>query len=395
MTIDFSIDGEVAALRGRVREFVDGVVIPAERRLTGTHGPSPELRRELQDAARHAGIFAPHMPAEFGGLGLDTRGQAVIFEEAGRSLLGPVALNCAAPDEGTMLLLERIADPQQKERYLRPLAQGDVRSCFAMTERQPGAGSDPNLLQTRAARQDGMWRIDGRKWFITGADGAGFAVVMARTGERGATMFVVEADNPGMKVERVIDTLDIGFSGGHCDVSFDDCRVPDSAVLGQVDEGFAYAQVRLGPARLTHCMRWLGIAGRAHEFAVGYAAQRPMFGTVLAELGMAQQQLADNEIDLAASRALVWQAAWALDQGSPARHETSVAKTFVSEAVNRVVDRSIQLCGSLGVSHDAPLARFLSEIRAFRIYDGPSEVHRWSIARRAVRQWTRAHGGAA
>jgi acyl-CoA dehydrogenase len=386
VAIEFGVDGEIEKLRQRVRDFVDSEVIPRESDLTGPHGLPDEVRAALQAAAREAGLFAPHVPAGYGGLGLDTRGQAVIFEEAGRSPLGPVALNCSAPDEGNMLLLERVATAAQKERYLRPLAEGRTRSCFAMTEPAPGAGADPGLLTTSAARAGDGWRISGRKHFITGAQGAAFTIVMARTSDNGATMFLVDADTPGMSVTRVIDTVDSSFSGGHAEVVFDECDVAADAVLGRPDEGFRYAQVRLGPARLTHCMRWLGLATRAHDIAVGYAARRRVFGSVLGELGMAQAQIADNEIDIAASRALIWQAAWALDNGRPGRQETSVAKVFVAEAVGRVLDRSVQLCGALGVSADLPLARFLGEVRPFRIYDGPSEVHRMSLARRAIRR---------
>ncbi|HXT88581.1 MAG TPA: acyl-CoA dehydrogenase family protein, partial [Trebonia sp.] len=362
MAIDFGVDKDIAKLRQRVRDFIDTQVIPYETALKGQHGLPDEVRATLQGAAREAALFAPHMPAEYGGLGLDTRGQAVIFEEAGRSPLGPIALNCAAPDEGNMLLLERVATAAQRDRYLRPLAEGRIRSCFAMTEPAPGAGADPDQLTTSAVKVGDEWRISGRKHFITGAQGASFAIVMARTSDRGATMFLVDAGNPGMSVTRVIDTIDSSFSGGHAEVSFSECRVGDEAVLGQPDEGFRYAQVRLGPARLTHCMRWLGLATRAHDIAVGYAAQRRMFGSRLGELGMAQAQIADNEIDIAASRALIWQAAWALDSGQPGRQETSVAKVFVAEAVGRVLDRSVQLCGALGVSADLPLAWFLAEV---------------------------------
>ncbi|MHB1592921.1 MAG: acyl-CoA dehydrogenase family protein [Streptosporangiaceae bacterium] len=393
MPIEFSVNDDIAALRERVRDFVDSQVIPLEPQLAGRHGIPGEIRARLQAAARAAGIFAPHMSATYGGLGLDTRGQAVIFEEAGRSLLGPAALNCAAPDEGNMLLLERVASPEQQERYLRPLALGQTRSCFAMTEPAPGAGADPGLLTTSATPVVGGWRIDGRKWFITGADGAAFAIVMARTSDTGTTMFLVEAGQPGMTITRTIATIDSSFAGGHAELVFDNCQVTGDAVLGRPGEGFAYAQVRLAPARLTHCMRWLGLATRAHELAVGYAAQRHMFGSVLGELGMAQAHIADNEIDIAASRALIWQAAWALDRGWPARRETSVAKVFVAEAVGRVLDRAVQLCGGLGVSADLPLAQFLLEVRPFRIYDGPSEVHRMSLARRALRNWNHAHPG--
>jgi acyl-CoA dehydrogenase len=319
------------------------------------------------------------------------RGRASVFEEAGYALLGPLALNIAAPDEGNMHMLEAIATTGQKEKYLAPLAGGEARSCFAMTEPAPGAGSDAAALSTVAERVPGGWRIQGRKWFATGADGAAFAICMARTSGApgdagGATMFLVDADNPGMKLLRHIDTLDQSLYGGHLEVLFDGCIVPDDAVLGEVDEGFRYAQVRLGPARMTHCMRWLGIARHSQDIAVARANERSVFGSTLADLGMVQAMIADNEIDIAASRGLVLQACWELDQGRSAAQATSIAKTFTSEAVWRVVDRSLQICGSLGISGDLPLGRFLQEVRPFRIYDGPSETHRWSIARRTARR---------
>lgn len=382
--IDFSLDAEVVELRDRVATFVRDTVIPAEPRDGVGHGLDDTLRRELQEAARSAGVFAPQVSKELGGLGLDTRGMAVVFEEAGYSLLGPQALNCAAPDEGNMHLLSVVATFDQQARYLAPLAAGDTRSCFAMTEPAPGAGSDPSMLATTAERVDGGWSISGRKWFITGADGAAFAICMARAPE-GATMFLVDAENPGWRIERIVDAMDRSFPGGHAEVVFDECRVPDDAVLGAVGEGFRYAQVRLAPARLTHCMRWLGLARRALDIAIDRASSREAFGQPLAELGMVQERIAQSVIDIEASRSLIWRCAWALDSGQPARHESSVAKAFVAEAVGRVVDRSLQICGSLGVSGDLPLERIYDEVRPFRIYDGPTETHHWAIARRAVR----------
>jgi acyl-CoA dehydrogenase len=374
---------EVAAVAGRTRAFVRGVCIPAEARFTG-HELDPSLRAELQAAAREAGVFAPHAPVEHGGLGLDIRGWSVVFEEAGYSLLGPQALNCAAPDEGNMRLLEMVASEEQKERYLKPLVAGELRSCFAMTEPHPGAGSDPAALASTARPVDGGWTIDGDKRFISGADGAAFAICMARAPE-GATMFLVDADNPGWRVGRRMPTTDTVFAGGHSEVALRDCRVGPEAVLGEVGQGFRYAQVRLGPARLTHCMRWLGLARRALDLALDRAAERELFGARLDELGLAQGLIADSVIDIEASRALIRSAAEALDAGRPGRHETSIAKVFVAEAVFRVIDRALQLTGGDGVSHDLPLARFANEVRPFRIYDGPSETHRWAIARRAAR----------
>ena len=393
MTTVDSVGDQVADIAERTRAFVREVCLPAEARFTG-HDLDAGLRAELQSAARNAGVFAPHVPAEFGGLGLDIRGWSIVFEEAGYSLLGPQALNCAAPDEGNMHLLEVVATDEQKERYLRPLAAGEVRSCFAMTEPHPGAGSDPAALSTRARRVDGGWVIDGSKRFISGAEGAAFSICMARADE-GATMFLIDADNPGWSVGRRMETTDTVFAGGHSEVALRDCQVAPDAVLGEVGQGFRYAQVRLGPARLTHCMRWLGLARRALDIALDRAAEREVFGARLEELGLAQGLIADSVIDVEASRSLIRWAAGVLDSGGHGRHETSVAKVYVAEAVWRVIDRSLQLTGGDGVTGDLPLARFLGEVRPFRIYDGPSETHRWAIARRAsrVRAAERETGG--
>ena len=393
--ISFEPPEHVSELRERIQRFLHDVVIPAEKRDVSVHGLDPGLRAELQQEAKRAGVFAPHVSPELGGHGLDVRGQCVIFEEAGYSILGPQALNCAAPDEANMHLLNVVATPAQRERYLEPLATGEVRSCFAMTEPSPGAGSDPSMLQTAAEPVPGGWRINGRKWFITGADGAAFAICMARTGERiengsGATMFLVDEDNPGWRNVRIMDVIDRSFPGGHAEVVFENCLVPDEAVLGEVGDGYRYAQVRLAPARLTHCMRWLGLARRALDVALDRASEREAFGSRLGELGMVQQLIADSVIDLQTSRMLIWHCAWTIDTGGAARHESSVAKAHVAEAVDRVVDRAAQICGGLGVSGDAPIGRYLAEIRPFRIYDGPTETHKWAIARRALRDRARS-----
>ncbi|MDL1897163.1 acyl-CoA dehydrogenase [Anaerolineae bacterium CFX7] len=394
--MDFSFSAELLDLKERTRQFIDEIIIPAEPRLPQDVSDWVELRGELQDAAKQAGLFAPHIPKEYGGLGLNWRDCAVLFEEAGRSLLGPQALNCAAPDEGNMHMLEKIASPAQKEKFLRPLAQGKIRSCFSMTE-PDGAGADPNLLKTSAAHRNGKWVINGRKWFISGAIGASFTICMARnetadgrqqTADKksGATMFLVDADNPGFRIVRKVPTLDLGWPGGHAEVEFVDCEVGDDAVLGAVGEGFEYAQVRLGPARLTHCMRWLGAARRANEYAVKYASARESFGKTLSEHQGVQFMIADSEIEMHAARLMIWHAAYLLDMGDKARHETSMAKVFVAETVNRVIDRAVQICGAHGISEDWPLAMLYREHRAFRIYDGPSEVHRMSVGRRVFRR---------
>jgi len=388
--MDFSLSPELADLRDRTRQFILEEVIPFERDPRRTpHGPTDELRRELNARARAAGLLAPHVERRLGGLGLGHVGRAIVFDEAGYSMLGPIALHCAAPDEGNMHLLSLAATPAQQERWLRPLATAQTRSCFCMTEPAPGAGSDPGALATTATLEGDAFVINGRKWLITGADGAGFAIIMARTfvdGEDvGATMFLTDLPAPGFRIERLLDSMDSSFTGGHAEVVLENLRIPRDQVLGEVGAGFRYAQVRLVPARLTHCMRWLGAARRAHDIAAGYASERRAFGQPLLRHEGVGFMLADNEIDLHTARLAVWHTAWMLDQGERASRESSMVKVHCSEAYWRVVDRSMQVLGGLGVTDDAEVQRIFRDLRAFRIYDGPSEVHRWSIARRLER----------
>lgn len=386
MTIDFTIDPELKALQTRIRAFIADEVIPLESDPRRTpHGPTEGLRAELIAKARAAGLLAPHVAREYGGLALSHIGRAIAFEEAGYSLLGPVALNVFAPDEGNMHLLDAVATPPQKERWLRPLAAGAIRSCFCMTEPAPGAGSDPSMLTTTARRDGGHYVISGGKWFITGADGAAFAIVMAKLDDAGATMFLSDMNAPGIIVERSMESLDSCFPGGHGVVRFDDLRVPADAVLGEPGKGFQYAQVRLSPARLTHCMRWLGAVRRAHDVAVDYARTREAFGRRIGDHEGVGFMLADNEMDMHVARLAIWHCAWVLDCGGPALHESSRAKVIVSEATWRVVDRCVQILGGQGVTGESVVARIFADLRAFRIYDGPSEVHRFSIARRILK----------
>ncbi|HVB16065.1 MAG TPA: acyl-CoA dehydrogenase family protein [Stellaceae bacterium] len=389
--MDFTIPDELAALRERTEAFVRDEILPREsdRRQT-PHGPTEELRRELVALARRAGLLAQHVGREWGGLGLDHRGKAVVFEAAGYAPLATIAMNIFAPDEANMHLLEQVADAAQKEQWLRPLAAGDIRSCFMMTEPAPGAGADPSMLLTTARRDGSEFVIDGAKWLITGAIGARLAIVMAKNdsdkqGPAGATMFLAPMDAPGIHIERVLDTLDQYMTGGHAVIRLEGLRVPESAVLGRVGEGFRYAQARLAPARLTHCMRWLGAACRAHDIATDYARRRSAFGKPLGEHEGVGFMLADNAMDLHTCRLVIWHAAWVLDQGERGRHESSMAKVICSEAIWRVVDRSMQVLGGLGITDDTIVARIFREVRPFRIYDGPSEVHRWSIAQRVLR----------
>ncbi len=390
--IDFSLPDEVRTLKLKVEQFIRDEVIPRERDpRQDAHGPSDELRLELVGRARAAGLLSPHGPVEWGGLGLDHRGMAVVFEAAGYSLLGPLALNIQAPDEGNTNLLEKVATPAQKQRWLKPLVAGEIRTVFCMTEPDNGAGSDPSLMKTEARPDGDDFVLNGRKWLITGAPGAGIMIVMARTFDGagkdvGATMFFVEPDAPGFEIVRVLDTIDAISPGGHAVVDFKNVRAGRDRVLGEVGQGFRYAQVRLAPARLTHCMRWLGAARRAHDIAVDYARKRHAFGRPIGEHEGVGFLLADNEMELHVCRLAVWQAAWALDQGAEARTETSQCKVFCSEALSRVVDRSLQVLGGLGITDDTVVMRIYKEIRPFRIYDGPSEVHRFALARQIMKR---------
>jgi acyl-CoA dehydrogenase len=389
--MDFSLSPELTELQQRTRQFIRQEIIPMESDTRQTpHGPSQALRDELIAKGRAAGLLTPHASKALGGLGLSHVAKSIVFEEAGYSPLGPVALNIHAPDEGNIHLLEAIANEAQRERWLKPLVAGRIRSCFAMTEPAPGAGSDPSMLQTSAVPDGNAYRITGQKWFITGADGAAFTIVMARMLDGSASMFLADMKQPGIELERQMDSLDSCFTGGHGVLSFENLRVPATDVLGEIGQGFRYAQVRLAPARLTHCMRWLGQARRAHDVAVRYATQRRSFGKSLVEHEGVGFMLADNEMDLYAARLAIWHTAWVLDQSLAdpglGGHESSVTKVMVSEATWRIVDRAVQVLGGQGVTAETIVARIFRDLRAFRIYDGPSEVHRWSIAKRIAKR---------
>ncbi len=384
--MDFALTPDLKELQDRTRNFIREKILPLEGDKRQTpHGPTEDFRQELVALGKVAGLLSSHVSPEFGGLGLSHVAKAILFEEAGYSLLGPVALNIFAPDEGNMHLMEVVATHEQKERWLRPLAAGQTRSCFCMTEPPPGAGSDPAALSATAVRDGDDFIINGDKWFITGAEGASFAIIMAKQEDGNATMFLSDMDAPGIEILRTMDSLDSAFAGGHCVVRFNNLRVPTKNILGELGKGFRYAQVRLAPARLTHCMRWLGTARRAHEIATEYARTRMAFGKRIGEHEGVGFMLADNEMDIRTTRLMIWHTAWVLDQGERGGTESSMTKVISSEAVWRVVDRCVQIMGGQGVTSESLVERIFRETRAFRIYDGPSEVHRWSLAQRIMR----------
>jgi acyl-CoA dehydrogenase len=392
--IDFEIPAELAAQRDEIRAFVAEEIVPFERdeRLT-RHGPNEEMRTEMVALARKAGLLTFQAPRRFGGREPSHREQAVLYEAAGWSTLGPVALNCAAPDEGNMYLLGRIASDVQAEQFLVPVIDGRQRSVFAMTE-PDGAGSDPGQLATEAVYRPGPdggeYVINGLKWLITGADGARTWIIMARVapnphGADGPTLFLCDGDTPGIVLERVMDTMDRNYVQGHGVVRFDNLRLPAAAVLGEVGQALRYAQMRLAPARLTHCMRWLGAAERVQSIAVEHARTRTAFGKPLGEHQGVGFMLADNEIALQQCRLGIWWACWTLDNGAKGRHESSMIKAYVSEELFQVADRCVQVLGGMGISDETPVGMIFSDMRAFRLYDGPTEVHKYAIARQVLR----------
>jgi len=290
-----------------------------------------------------------------------------------------------------MHMLEEVANNDQKHLWLKPLAEAKIRSCFSMTEPSPGAGSDPTMLKTTATKTNNGWLINGEKWFITGFNGAKLNVIMAKTAEiiekgHGATIFLVDNENPAIEKIRTQNSMESSFPGGHCQIKFNNLEVPDESVLGEVNLGYKYAQIRLAPARLTHCMRWLGAAQRAHDIATNYASKRIAFGKNIGDHGGLAFQLTDNEIDIYMSRLFIWNTAWLIDQGEEARNESSMSKVFCSEAAFRIVDRAMQTLGGMGITDDTMVERLFREIRPFRIYDGPSEVHRWAVAKRLMKK---------
>ncbi|WP_296600439.1 acyl-CoA dehydrogenase family protein [Phenylobacterium sp.] len=378
-------EAQVQDIRGKVEAFVRDVVAPYEKDpRCGAHGPSEDLVRELRDLARKAGVMTPHILAD--GSHLTQRQTAVVLQASGLSPLGPVAVNTAAPDEGNMYLLGKVGSPEQKERFLKPLVEGRARSAFFMTEPadEGGAGSDPSMMQTTARPDGNHWVIEGRKAFITGADGAAVGIVMAKT-EEGATMFLVDLPDPAIRIERVLDTIDSSMPGGHAVISLDSLRVPADQMLGASGEGFKYAQIRLSPARLSHCMRWYGACVRANEIASAYAVKRQAFGKALIDHEGVGFQLADNLIDLKQAELMIDWCASVLDTGALGTAESSMAKVAVSEALFRVADRCVQVMGGTGVSGDTIVEQVFRELRAFRIYDGPTEVHKWSLAKKIKR----------
>lgn len=377
-----------AEIAAKVEAFVREVVVPYEKDPRRDHHdcPTEELVAELKAKARDAGLMTPHIMPD--GSHLSQRETAVVLQASGLSPLGPLALNTGAPDEGNMYLLGKVGSPEIKERFLGPLVSGEARSAFFMTEpaAEGGAGSDPSMMMTTCHLDGNHWVVNGRKAFITGADGAQVGIVMAKSKD-GACMFIIDLPDPAIRIEHVPNTIDSSMPGGHAVVNIDNLRIPADQMLGQSGEGFRYAQIRLAPARLSHCMRWLGACVRANEIATDYACRRQAFGKTLIDHEGVGFMLAENMIDLRQAQLMTDWCAGILDSGDVGGTESSMTKVAVSEALMRVADRCVQVMGGAGVTSDTIVEQVFREIRAFRIYDGPTEVHKWSLAKKIKRDW--------
>lgn len=400
--MDFSIDSETSAWRERLSAFMDQYVYPAEElaRRQAHAAPSesyrdPEVVADLRQKAKAAGLWNLFLPDKRYGKGLSNAQYAPLAEIMGRSPIGPRIFNCAAPDTGNMEIFAEFGTEEQKRRWLIPALEGEIRTCFSMTEPET-PGSDPTQLRTRAVREGDYYKIDGHKWFTTGAFGSACAIVMAVTdpdaaSHRRATMIVVPLDTPGMKLVRSIPV--VGSTGGnHAEIVYKDCRVPVSNRLGEEGSGFAIAQARLGPGRIHHCMRAIGVAERALELMCQRANTRFTHGSLLADKANVQQWIADSRIEIDATRLMVMNAAWKIDTlgKRQVRQEVAMIKVMAANMVMRVLDRAIQVFGAMGVSDDTPIALFWRMNRILRIGDGPDEVHRMTIARRELRKWPSA-----
>jgi len=390
--MNFSLSPELDALRRRVATFVEQEILPLEASSANyDEHENIELGRlaELRDKVKQAGLWAPQMPVERGGLGLSVVGMAACYEEMNRSIFGPACFNCAAPDDGNMIVLNKVGSEAQKARWLQPLIEGRVRSAFAMTEPAPGAGSDPaGMMQTRAELRGDTWVITGRKWFITGAEDAEHFILIARTSDdprRGLTAFLFHRDQPGWRIERRIPIMGPEEHGGHCELVFDGLEVSQDNVLMDVGDGLKVTQIRLGTARLTHCMRWLGLARRAMEIAIDRVQNREAFGKPLAAKESVQTMLGDVALQIEVGRLLTMKAAWKLDQGDFARKEVSMAKIVVADVLHQAVDIAIQLNGARGYSKDSPLEWIYRYARQARLVDGASEVHKMVLANHLLR----------
>ncbi|HHW37388.1 MAG TPA: acyl-CoA dehydrogenase [Bacillales bacterium] len=372
-------------------EIMEKYVYPNEKYRVPHRGLPKEILKPLQKVVKEKELWAAHLPKKFGGMGQGFVSLGLLSEVIGQSPIGPYVFGSMAPDAGNGEILLHAATPEQKERYLRPLADGDVRSCFGMTEPEV-SGSDPTTLQGKAVKEGKEWVINAHKWYTTGAVGAAFCIAMVVTDpeaekHKRTSLFIVETDNPGFEVVREVPVLGDHYPGGHCEVIFNNCRVSEESMLGMRGEGFKLAQLRLGPGRITHAMRWLGVARRAVNEMISYSLSKKDGDKTLADSQIIQNFIADSEAEIQASRLLTLQAAWRMDQGDEARREVSLIKLYGANVLNNVLDRAIQTLGMYGLKPSLSLEGLYREARAARIYDGADEVHRMVVARGMLKEF--------
>jgi acyl-CoA dehydrogenase len=385
--MDFSLSPEVEDLRLRIRAFVNTHIIPLEsdpNAYDDHENIAHEPLEKLKKRAKSEGLWNLSLPVEFGGLGLKVAEIAPCYEEMNRSIFGPVCFNASAPDDGNMRVLAQVARPDQQDKWLRPIAAGDIRSAFVMTEPMPGSGSDPSAMLTKAEKKGDKWIVNGHKWFITGAEASTHFILMAKTSDdarRGLTAFLFHKDQPGWRITRRIPIMGPEEHGGHCELEFDNMEIPDEDRLMGVGEGLKVTQIRLGTARLTHCMRWLGLAERCMEIASDYVSKRESFGSTLAQHEGVQWMMGEVAMGIEVGRLLTMRAATKLDQGDFARKEVSMAKIQVADTLHLAADTAIQLNGARGYSKDTVLEWIYRYARQARLVDGASEVHKMVLAR--------------
>jgi len=386
---NFSPTQEQQEMLEKASAFMDKYVYPNEKFLIPHRGLPDDILKPLQQKAKEYGLWAGHMPTDVGGMGLGFVGLGLLSEIIGRSPIAPYIFGSMAPDAGNSEILYHAGTPEQKQKYLIPLVNGDIRSCFAMTEPEV-SGSDPTTLQSLAVLEGDTWVINAHKWFTTGAIGASFSIVMALTDPDAPpherySMFIVDNDNPGYEIIREVPVMGDHMTGGHCEVRYTDCRVPMENLLGKRGEGFKLAQLRLGPGRITHAMRWIGVAKRSLDLMVDYSLKRETRAKKLSDLQSIQNFIADSATEIEAARLMTLYAASLMDQGDQARKEISMIKLFGAKVLHDVIDRAIQVHGALGITGDTPLEGFYREARGARIYDGPDEVHRMVIAKQVIK----------
>lgn len=386
--MDFTLPPEIDELRLRVRDFVSKEIVPLEADRSNYNeydNIKMSVLEGVRTKAKAAGLWAPQMPKARGGLELPIVGWAAFYEEANRSIFGPNCFNCSAPDDGNMSVLNKVATEAQKERWLQPIIDGAVRSSFVMTEPHPGSGSDPaGMMLTKAEKRGDKWIINGHKWYISAADVADHFILVARTSDdarKGLTAFLFHRDDPGWSIIRRIENMGPDEHGGVCELKFENMEIPDENRLMEVGDGLKLTQIRLGPARLTHCMRWLGLSKRCMEISGEYIEKREAFGSKLVERESIQIMLGELAHDIQIGRLLVMHAAWKLDRGDFAKQEVSMAKIHVADTLHKAADTGIQLCGAKGYSKDTLLEWIYRYARCARLVDGASEVHKMVLAR--------------